>query len=467
MTSTPPPLQPVVVGAGPAGIRAAQALAAHGLRPMLIDEAARGGGQIYRRAPAPFQRPPRALYGAKAARATALHDTLDALQTRIDYRPDSLVWNAQGGWLDTLHAPTQTMRTVPYGQLIVASGATDRVLPIPGWTLPGVYTLGGAQVALKFQGCSIGRNVVLMGTGPLLYLVACEYARAGAKVTAVLDSARFADHLAAVPAMLAQPATLARGAYHMGWLRAHGVPMHTGVRPVRVLGNARVRGVVWRAGTQEHTLACDAIGLGYALRPETQLADLLGCRFAWDPMHRAHLPEHDAAGRTNMPGVYLAGDGAAILGADAAEWAGERAALALLADHGVSTDMARARTLERQLRQLHGFRQGLERAFPFPADWASHASDALVLCRCENVRVGALRACARDAGVDEMNRLKALTRVGMGRCQGRMCAVAAAEILAQASGKSVDQVGRLRGQAPVKPIPIHAQTRHGAAPGAA
>jgi bacterioferritin-associated ferredoxin len=145
------------------------------------------------------------------------------------------------------------------------------------------------------------------------------------------------------------------------------------------------------------------------------------------------------------------------MGADAAEWAGERAALALLTDHGVKVDTARAAELERKLTGLMPFRQGLERAFPFPTDWATHARDALVVCRCENITAGELRACAHDAGADEMNRLKALTRVGMGRCQGRMCGVAAAEILAHATGKPIDTVGRLRGQAPIKPIPIHLQ----------
>ncbi|GKS97233.1 FAD-dependent oxidoreductase [Acidovorax sp. SUPP2825] len=463
------PLPPVIVGAGPAGIRAAQTLAAHGLRPVLIDEAARGGGQIYRRPPAHFERTAHTLYGTEAARATALHSTLDGLHGRIDYQPDSLVWNAHGGVLDVLHGPTQTARSVAHGPLIVASGATDRVLPLPGWTLPGVYTLGGAQVALKFQGCTIGRSVVLMGTGPLLYLVAYQYAKAGAgagvKVAAVLDTARFADQCAALPGMLAQPALLAKGLYYVGWLRAHGVPVHTGVQPVRILGGegpadtARVAGVVWSDGHQEHTVPCDAVGFGYALRSETQLADLLGCRFAWAPLQRAHLPERDSAGRSSVPGVYLAGDGAGIQGADAAEWAGERAALALLADLGMAVDPARAATLERRLAGLVRFRRGLERAFPFPVHWAAQAPDDVVVCRCEHVTAGDLRTCARDAGADEMNRLKALTRVGMGRCQGRMCGVAAAEILAHATGRPVELVGRLRGQAPIKPIPIHWQVR--------
>ena len=129
---------PVIVGAGPAGVRAAQTLVAHGLRPVLVDEAARAGGQIYRRQPPQFGRSSRTLYGFESGRADALHQSFDALSAQVDYRPDSLVWNAQGGRLDVLHGPTRSTASVPYGQLIVATGATDRVLPVPGWTLPGV-----------------------------------------------------------------------------------------------------------------------------------------------------------------------------------------------------------------------------------------------------------------------------------------------------------------------------------------
>jgi NAD(P)H-nitrite reductase large subunit len=216
-----------------------------------------------------------------------------------------------------------------------------------------------------------------------------------------------------------------------------------------VIGDKRVTGIVWQDGARERELACDAIGLGHGLRPETQLADLLGCAFRFDPLSRAHVPERDAAGRTSIAGVYVAGDGAGIMGADAAEWAGERA--------GIAIDRSRALHLESALARNLTLRRGLERAFSFPVDWAANAPDDVVICRCEEVVAGELRAAIRESGADEINRLKALTRVGMGRCQGRMCGAAAGEILAHACGRSVEDIGRLRAQAPLKPIPSGVQ----------
>ena len=442
----------VIVGAGPAGISAARTLLDHGIRACLVDEGLRGGGQIYRRQPEGFQRTARQLYGFEASKAEAVHRTLDELAPLIDYRPRTLVWNAEDQRLDLLtddHADS-----LEYSRLIVATGATDRILPVPGWTLPGVYSLGAAQIALKYQGCAIGERVALCGSGPLLYLVAYQYAKAGATVVAVLDSAPFSAQCRALPALLGQPATLAKGLYYRAWLTAHGVPVHQGATLAQIDGEQRVSGIRW--GT--HTLACDAVAFAHALRSETQLADLLGCAFAWNPLNRAWLPTRDSAGRSSVEGVYLAGDGAGIMGADAAQMAGERAALALLEDAGIAIDQQRPAVLERQLARIQRFRQGLESAFPFPEHWAAQAPDRLMVCRCEEVSAGDIRAVV-DEGHWEINRVKAHCRVGMGRCQGRMCGLAAAEIVAERSGRNVEDVGRLRGQAPIKPLPFGVQVQ--------
>jgi NADPH-dependent 2,4-dienoyl-CoA reductase/sulfur reductase-like enzyme len=437
----------VIVGAGPAGITAARTLLDHGVTPVLVDESLRGGGQIYRRQPANFQRSAKQLYGFEAGKATALHRTMDELATRIDYRPETLVWNAENGRLDMLN--NGHAESIEYTQIIVATGATDRILPVPGWTLPGVYSLGAAQIALKYQGCAIGERVAFCGSGPLLYLVAYQYAKAGAKVVAVLDSAPFSAQCRALPALLGQPATLAKGLYYRAWLTAHGIPVHQGATLSHINGEQRVTGIHW----DQQEIACDAVAFAHALRSETQLADLLGCEFAWNALNRAWLPQRDAAGRSSVAGVYLAGDGAGIMGADAAQMAGERAALALLEDSGVAIDHRRGPVLEQQLAGIQRFRHGLETAFPFPENWAAEAPDELILCRCEEVSVGEVRAVV-DEGHWEVNRVKAHCRVGMGRCQGRMCGLAAAEIVAQRSGREIENVGRLRGQAPIKPLPF-------------
>ena len=448
----------VIVGAGPAGVRAAETLVAAGLVPVVIDEAPRAGGQIYRQPPADagFARSKRTLYGMEAGKADAVHSTMACLLPKIDYRPDTLVWGCGAARLDTLHGGRQ--RTVPYSHLLIATGATDRVLPFSGWTLPGVYTLGAAQIALKSQGCAIGRRVVFAGTGPLLYLVAYQYAKAGAQVEAVLDTNPFSRQLAATPRLLCQPSTFAKGLYYVGWLAARGIRIERGVTLVRATGDKAVQAMTYRDSDQELTIPCDAVGFGYGLRSETQLADLAGCRFRFDPINRAWLPERDAAGRTSVPGVYLAGDGAGIAGADAAELAGRRAALAMLEDlgnpAGNANVQAQATKLDRQLANIAEFRIGLEQAFSPPADCASHWPDDMTVCRCEEIDAGALRRCIRAGEASEINRLKALTRVGMGRCQGRMCGAAAAELLSAETGKPIAEVGRLRGQAPIKPVPL-------------
>lgn len=449
----------LIVGAGPAGTRAAEALVSGGVRPVVVDEAPQSGGQIYRRPPplAGFVRPARALYGPAAAKATALHAAFDALCDRIDYRPETVVWGLGDGVAHGLRRGI--CETIPFDRLILATGAMDRVIPFPGWTTPGVFTLGGAQIALKHQGCAVGRRTVFLGTGPLLYLVAWQYAKAGAEVAAVLDVSPVARRIRELPRLAAGGRVLMQGVYYMAWLVAHGVRLETAIRPVAVQGGDAVAALSYRdAAGREHDIPCDAVAFGYGLKPETQLADLAGCRFRFDEAGRHWLPETDSDGRAlGIDGVYLAGDGAGIGGADAAELAGERAALTLLADLGRPADGARLARIERRLARLARFRAGLERAFPFPAELAAAIDDATILCRCEEVTAGELRATARGmlAG-DEINRAKAFTRIGMGRCQGRVCGPAAQEVLAAALALSPDGVGRLRGQPPIKPVSVAA-----------
>ena len=155
--------------------------------------------------------------------------------------------------------------------------------------------------------------------------------------------------------------------------------------------------------------------------------------------------------------MYLAGDGALTLGADAAEAAGRLAALAVLSDLGRRVAASQVAHLRRRLRTFERFRRGIAAAFPWPVGAAAALSEDTVVCRCENVTAGELRAAVSGNGALDVNRAKAFSRVGMGRCQGRYCGDAAAEVIAACAGVPVEAVGRIRGQAPVKPFIIGAE----------
>jgi len=447
----------IVVGAGPAGIRCAEALVAAGLRPLLIDEGRRDGGQIYRRQPEQFSRPYSKLYGTEATRAQNLHDTFERLRTKLDYASETLAWNVAGGKLYTARDGLASNHA--YDALVLCPGATDRLMPVKGWQYAGTYSLGASQIALKAQACAIGSNVVFMGSGPLLYLVANQYVQAGAKVAAVLDTSPLGKRMRALPKLLARPDVLRKGAALVRSLKQQGVKIENGIEPLEIHGDDQrgVEGVRYRDGRGvAQRIACDAVALGYHLRPETQLADLAGCAFEFDASTHQWLPRLDDMGRSSVKQVYLAGDGVRVLGADGAEAAGALAALAVLRDLGMdrAVDAQHVAALKRERAKMERFRAGLAQAFPWPAQQAARLSDDTLVCRCEGISAGELRRVIRDEGACEANRAKAFSRVGMGRCQGRYCGHAAAEVIADAARVPLEQVGRLRGQAPVKPFAI-------------
>jgi NADPH-dependent 2,4-dienoyl-CoA reductase/sulfur reductase-like enzyme len=445
----------VIVGGGPAGIRAASILVETGLRPVLVNETRQVGGQGYRMPAKSLALDIKSLMGSEAGKYQRLHSLFASLEERIDYRPGTLVWGIHEKVLHTLC--DGVAGTLPYNALILATGATDRIMPLPGWTLPGVFTLGGAQVILKDQGCLIGSRIVFLGSSPLLFLAALQYHKSGASIAAVVDTTPLSAKWSAMRDLTASPRTLARGIMYRTALHMAGIPIIDGATPRRIDGESHVEGVRITDGRgRERLIPCDAVAFGHGLKPETQLAELAGACFQFDPNFRLWLPETDVDGRAGAD-LYLAGDGAAIGGADAAEASGALAAHALLADMGRSQPEAELARLRREVECLRQFQRGLAKAFAWPVAQAAALSDETIACRCEAVTVGEIREAVRaPLGPREVNRVKAITRCGMGRCQGRFCGPALQEIVAGACGAPIAEAGRLRMQAPVKPIPLHA-----------
>ena len=446
----------VIVGAGPAGLSAASVLVEHGVRPTLIDESKRPGGQAYRSPATGLDLRMDPLLGSESRKYHRLHTRFAAIAEKLDYRPETLAWNVYEGEVFTVSR--SEIETHGYDALILAPGAVDRLMPIKGWTLPGVYTLGGAQVLLKDQGCLIGRRIVFCGGSPLLYLAALQCRLMGAEVVAVLDTTAFSRKIGAVPKLLASPRTFMRGLGYLAKLRRSAIPVRHGVRALEIIGADSVEGMTYRdAAGEMRSVACDAVALGFGLRPEIQLAELAGCELRYDPVFRQWFPDCDIDGRCGR-GLYTAGDGSAIGGADAAELSGMLAAYAVLEDHGAAVPAGRLRSLRRRLKRFRRFQEGLASAFAWPFSWLSEVSDDIVVCRCEGVTAGEVRRVVRaEFGGSEINRVKALSRLGMGRCQGRFCALAAAELSAAELGRPHADFGRLRVQAPVKPLPMSAR----------
>jgi NADPH-dependent 2,4-dienoyl-CoA reductase/sulfur reductase-like enzyme len=448
-----------VIGAGPAGVRATETLARHDVRVVLFDEAVRPGGQIYRQPPPGAERPAAELYGFEAAKAVSIQNALVGPVDGVDYRPQSLVWNIrpQDGRYQIDFIRDRKFGAVEVEKVIIATGAVDRVVPFQGWTLPGVFTLGAAQIALKAQGVAVGSRVALVGGGPLLPLLINQYLAAGLKPVAALDATPFGAKVGAIGGLLNQPATLAKGLYYVAKARLSGVNIKSSIQAFKAIGDTRVTGLRYTdAAGKVHEVECDAIAASFGLRSEAQLADLAGCSFEFDRLTRQWQPKRDSDGRSSRAGVYLAGDGAAIGGADVAELTGAGAALALLSDIGLSVDLLDRSATSRGVRRQGRFRRAMEAAYPFPSHLLGRISDQTLVCRCEGITAGTLRDTIRGRAPGEVNRLKALTRVGMGRCQGRMCGHVAAEILAQEAGIDIAAAGRLRAQPPVKPIPLAA-----------
>jgi NADPH-dependent 2,4-dienoyl-CoA reductase/sulfur reductase-like enzyme len=447
----------VIIGAGPAGIRAAECFVKAGLKPVVIDEGQRAGGQIYRRAPLDFKRSPEMLYGSEAGKARRLHRLFDRLvsQGDVTHISSASVTAIAQGELHVLR--NGRISRIPYDRLVVAAGATDRVAPIPGWETGGVFTLGAAQIALKAQGIALGKAIVLAGSGPLLTLVATQMRAAGANIVGVLDTSPMRQQRRGAVDMAIRPVVLLRGLLMrlgLGRLYASGVDID------RIEADASGPVALhWRTATGEmKRTPCDTVCLGWHLRSETHLADLAGATFAFDETWGQWLPVTDEMGRAGGT-LYLAGDGVRPLGADAAELTGRLAACACLIDLGMPTDHYTA--LLPALFRLQRFARGIATAFPWPQQHVRALPAETILCRCENVTVATARQAA-DLGGAEVNRIKSLGRVGMGRCQGRYCHLAEAELASLWAGRPVADTGRLRQQAPVRPVPVSAWLPEGA-----
>jgi NADPH-dependent 2,4-dienoyl-CoA reductase/sulfur reductase-like enzyme len=383
----------LVVGAGPAGLAAATAAAVRGRRVLVIDQAARPGGQVWRhREGAPIPTRARSVIAA----ATRAGVTFTSRASVIDTDGPGRVVIEVNGRVESVEAPA----------LILATGAVERLLPFPGWTLPGIVGIGGLQALVK-DGLPLTRSrVVLSGTGPLLLPVAATVARGGAMLTVLEQQPLSRVAGFGLRAIVAHPSRLRDLiAYRMA---ARGAAWHHDAWVVRAEGRERVERAVLRVGAREATVACDWLGATSGLVPRTDLARLLGCALANDAIIV------DARQSTTLPGVWAAGECTGVKGDAAGAIEGAIAGASAAGDDGPAQALLRANA------DGQAFARELATVFAPRPELRARVSADTIICRCENVPAGAIDArwSARQA--------KLWTRAGMGVCQGVVCGVAGA-----------------------------------------
>lgn len=443
----------VIVGAGPAGMGAAVAAREWNLSVLMLDEQPAPGGQIYRGIEQHAERHARLDPGSVRGRELATRFRACG----ADYRPGASVWWVAGDG-DVAFSVDGHAHRVRARRLLLATGAMERPWPLPGWTLPGVMTAGAAQILMKTTGL-VHRDPVFAGSGPLLYLVALQYRRAGVSVRAVLDTTPFAHYAQALPylpAAMRTPAYLRRGLGLLWHLRRSGTPVFTGVRELRALGRDTVEAVDFQhRGRRRRLDGVTGLFLHQGVVPHIHAALAAGCERRWDARTACWHLVTDDYGRTSQPHVFVAGDAATITGAASAPTRGRLAALAIAHDLGkVGGDAfaATSQRLQRDLKRDAAVRPFLDTLYRPADECLVPTEDDRMICRCEEVRVRDVRRLI-DSGNRDPNQVKSALRCGMGPCQGRLCALTLANRMVEATyGEAIPLP--LRQRPPVVPVPL-------------
>lgn len=440
----------VVIGAGPAGLAAAAMTANAGLTTLLVDENPGPGGQIYRAITSTPVKDPGTL-GADYWHGMDLVEGIAKSGARVLH--NAVVWSLDQDLVVGI-SHSGRAQLIQAQRVIIATGALERPFPIPGWTLPGVLTVGAAQTLLKSSGLAPSGRTVIAGMGPLIWLYAAQVLRLGGTIDAILDTTPRPNYIKALrhaPGFLLSPLR-AKGMALVREVKAK-LRIISNVTALRAEGDTAIARVAYRtAAGQERYIDADTLLLHQGVVPNVNLAMAAGVAHRWDPVQLCFAPVLDDFGGTSIPGIAIAGDGAGIAGAYAAEERGRLSALAAI--NALWPDAASEN--EQRLRQVlarHELgRRFIDVLFQPPKPFRL-PDDATIVCRCEEITAGQIRETIA-LGCEGPNQMKAFLRCGMGPCQGRLCGLTVTELIADARAASPDTVGYYRLRAPVKPITL-------------
>lgn len=445
----------LVVGAGPGGLAAASCAKSLGLCVLLINEQNHLGGQIYHSIET-MSGARKDLLGQDFKYGSRLVDSFK--KSGAGYMPGTGVISIDANRSVVCQKEEKTFE-INAKQIIISSGAMERPVPIPGWTLPGVMGAAAADVLLKQSDIIPSGRVVFAGSGPLMLSVICHLIDCGVDIAGILDTSGFKIKLGAMahlPGALSNPGLLLKGLAMLKKIHAAGIPVIRDATNIRANGKDRVTSVSFTCKGETQTLDTDLLLLHEGLIPNTQLARLAGCAHQWETPHQYWSPVTNQWGQSSVEGISLAGDCTGIFGAMASEHAGRIAALNAACNAGYLT-LAQRNDKARQhfcaLKRAKRIRPFIDALYPPSTDMILPRDPDTIVCRCEEIKLSTILA-AIENGFHEPATIKNKTRSGMGRCQGRMCGTLITQILGDKLSKTPGQVGHYHIRSMIKPVPL-------------
>ena len=409
----------IVIGAGPAGLAAAEAASRNGTEVALIDSASRKGGQYWRHKTS--------VKGYKSDRADSLFNKIE-IAPSITHIPEATVWSIEKEGelfrINYLQGGEESSLTAE--KLILATGAYDRSLPFPGWDKPGSMTPGAAQSLLKGHGVLAGKRVIVSGTGPFLLPVATGLAESGAEIVGLFDAHNPLRWLMSPQALLLNPGKFGELIYYAKLLRKYKIVPHAkralssfedGVATVSRVDS---RFSLKSEGAQKFQV--DVVAAGWGFLPDLSLGGLVGCKQRVDS-DGTTIFAVDGDQRSSLENIWIAGEATGIGGADLSLLEGEIAGLSASGQHIKKS--LRGNRFRKKI-----FADALKRTYPVRDGWRSWPQELTTICRCEEVKLGEIRDSVSELGAEDSRTAKLFTRAGMGLCQGRVCSRNVSELVA-------------------------------------
>jgi NADPH-dependent 2,4-dienoyl-CoA reductase/sulfur reductase-like enzyme len=454
MTAVPERVDVAIIGAGPAGMSAAIAASRAGAAVAVLDEQPAPGGQVYRGV-ADASDCSLAGLGQEYRKGRALAERFAS--SAATYIPSASVWQVTPDRVVSFSCDGEG-RELQADRVVLCTGAMERPFPIPGWTLPGVFTAGAGQTLLKSAELVPAEPPLLVGCGPLLYLLATQYLRANVPIRALVDTTGARDFVRAaihLPAALAAAGDLKSGLDLLRVIRKSGIPVYRGASDLAIEGSHAATGLRFTCAGSTERIAARVILLHQGVVPNTQITWSLRARHSWHARQLCWVPDCSASGELSTPGIYVAGDNGGIVGAGASAIQGHLVGLAAAdaCGHPAPPDDGRsASTMRRQLLRHLRLRPLLDVLYqPKPA--LRIPADDVIVCRCEEVTAGEIRRCVA-LGCTGPAQVKVFNRCGMGPCQGRNCGLTVTELIAAARNLPPAEIGYFRIRAPIKPITL-------------